>query len=147
MVMHSSLWDGWISLSIDQKKDDFSSSTLWSLFLGSWLSRTGSSVVKESQIWARLCLFPAVLLSWLEELAQSIFICLLHQGLWEIEYISHWHNSLGLISALWNIGDHSMGNELLQAASPTVFHHSLDKTYIIAQKQSAISLLSSLPVS
>lgn len=82
--MHSSLWDGWISLSIDQKKDDFSSSTLWSLFLGSWLSRTGSSVVKESQIWARLCLFPAVLLSWLEELAQSIVICLLHQGLWEI---------------------------------------------------------------
>lgn len=40
-----------------------------------------------------------------------------------------------------------MGNALLQAASPTVFHHSLDKTYVIAQKQSAISPLSSLPLS
>lgn len=62
-------------------------------------------------------------------------------------YMSYWHNTLCLISALWNIGDDQMGNALLQAVSPIVFHHLLDKTCVIAQKQSAISPLPSLPLS
>lgn len=70
--------DGRISSGVALNKDDFQ--VLHDLFsLGSWLPVPGSPTDEESQIWAGPCFFPALLLSRLERLVQSILTHQLHQ--------------------------------------------------------------------